>query len=144
MNPPSDVHMLYPLFAMFALVAGVLGYMAVLRFGAVSKGEMDPRFYRLYQGNEEPDHMRQVTRHFINLFEVPTLFYVVVLTTYVTHQVSPWMIGCAWAYVAMRYVHSAVHLGSNDVLTRFRVFILGNLVLAVLWGSLFVKLVTSA
>ena len=131
---------LYPVFAMFFLVAGVLARMAQLRVGAVGSGEMNVRYYRAYQGGEEPEHLRVITRHFINLFEVPVLFYVVVILTYITQQVSIWMIVCAWAYVAARYVHSYVHLTSNDVLTRFRVFIASGLILFVLWTSLLVKL----
>jgi len=131
---------LYPVFAMFFLVVGVLVRMAQLRVGAVGSGEVNVKYYRTYQGGEEPEHMRVITRHFINLFEVPVLFYVVVILTYITREVSPWMIGCAWAYVAARYVHSYVHLTSNDVLLRFRVFIASGLVLLVMWMSLLVRL----
>jgi hypothetical protein len=131
---------LYPLFAMFFLVAAVLARMAKLRVGAVGSGEVSVKYYRAYQGAEEPEHLRIVTRHFINLFEVPVLFYVVVILTYITHQVSYWMIGCAWAYVATRYLHSYVHLTTNDVLLRFRVFIVSGIVLFAMWTSLLVQL----
>lgn len=143
MPDPADKLILYPAFAMFALVAGVLAYMGRLRFGAVSRGEMDPRFYKTYEGGEEPERMRVVTRHFINLFEVPVLFYVVVIMTYVTHLTNTWMIACAWAYVAARYLHSYVHLTSNDVLTRFRVYIASGAILLVMWASLFARLMVS-
>ena len=128
---------LYPSFAMFVLVAFVLAKLARLRVGGVGKGEVDVRFYKTYQEGEEPEHIRVVTRHFINQFEVPMLFHVIVILTYVTHHVSWWMIGCAWAYVAIRYAHSFVHLGSNDVLLRFRLYFASGLVLAVMWVSLF-------
>ena len=143
MPDPAANQILYPVFAMFALVAGVLGRMAQLRFGAVRRGEMDPRYYKTYQGGEEPEHMRVVTRHFINLFEMPVMFYVAVILTYITHQSSGWMVGCAWAYVAMRYAHSYVHLTSNDVLTRFRLYIGSGIVLIVMWGSLLVRLLAA-
>lgn len=136
MNDPADHRILYPAFAMFALVAVVFGRMAFLRFGAVRRGEMDPRFYRTYQDGEEPDHMRVVTRNFINLFEVPVLFYVALVLAHLTQQVSAWTLGCAWAYVASRYLHSWVHLTSNDVLTRFRVYLASFVVLTALWASL--------
>lgn len=144
MTDPAANQILYPVFAMFALVAGVLVRMGTMRFGAVRRGEMNPAFYKTYQGDEEPESMRVITRHFINLFEMPVLFYVGVILTYMTRQVSPWMVGCAWAYVALRYVHSYVHLTSNDVLTRFRVYILSGLVLMVMWASLFVRLLMAA
>jgi hypothetical protein len=140
MADPSRTQILYPVFAMFYLVAFVLFRMARMRFGAVSRREMDPRFYRTYDEGQEPPHMRVVTRHFINLFEVPVLFYVGAILTYVTDQVTYWMIGCAWAYVVLRYVHTWVHLGTNDVLTRFRVYGASGLVLLVMWTSLLVQL----
>ena len=140
MADPTRVQILYPTFAMFYLTAFVLFRMARLRFGAVSRGEMDPRFYRTYDDGQEPPHMRVVTRHFINLLETPLLFYVVVVLVYVTDQATPWLIGCAWSYVAVRYVHSWIHLGSNDVLTRFRVYGVSVLVLVVMWTSLLVQL----
>jgi len=143
MQDPASNQILYPVFAMFALVAGVLGRMAQLRFGAVRRGEMDPRYYKTYQGGEEPEHMRVVTRHFLNLFEMPVVFYVTVILAYVTHQVGTWMVACAWVYVAMRYAHSYVHLTSNDVLTRFRLYIGSCLVLVVMWMSLLVRLLTA-
>jgi hypothetical protein len=128
---------------MFALFLIVFGMMARARFAAVGRGEMNPGFYKTYPGDEEPEHMRVFTRNFINLFEVPVLFYVVVLMTYVTHQTNAWMIGLAWAYVAARYVHSYVHLTSNDVLTRFRIYAASAVVLLLLWASLLVKLLAS-
>ena len=142
MSDPSAI--LYPVFAMFALVLGVLARMQVVRFGAVGRGEMDGRYYRTYQGGEEPVAMRLVTRHFINLFEMPTLFYVVVVVAYVSHQVDIWMVGSAWTYVAARYAHSFVHLTSNDVMTRFRLYLGSCAVLAVMWISLLWRLVAAA
>jgi hypothetical protein len=143
MPDPSSNQILYPVFAMFALVLGVFLRMAQVRFGAVRRGEMNAAFYKTYQGDEEPEHMRVVTRHFINLFEMPVLFYVVVILTYVSQQTGAWMTACAWIFVASRYVHSYVHLTSNDVLTRFRVYLGSNLVLTVLWVSLLLKLLTA-
>ncbi|HXC51912.1 MAG TPA: MAPEG family protein [Candidatus Limnocylindrales bacterium] len=137
MTVPFDNQILYPSFAMFVLVAFVLAKLARLRVGGVGRGEVDVRFYKTYQEGEEPEHIRVVTRHFINLFEVPTLFHVIVILTYVTHHVSWWMIGCAWAYVAIRYAHTFVHLGSNDVLLRFRLYFASGFVLAVMWLTLF-------
>lgn len=133
---------LYPVFAMFALTAAVLVRMARLRVGAVTSGEMDVRFYRTYQDGEEPEHIRVVTRHFLNLFEAPVLFYVGVILAFVTHHTGAWMVGWAWAYVAARYAHSYVHLTSNNVALRFRLYIGSWLVLTVLWTSLLLGLVS--
>lgn len=141
MSEPSPILILYPVFAMFYLVAAVLARMAYLRVGAVGRREVNARFYKTYDEGCEPEHIRVVTRHFINLFEVPVLFYVTVVMAYVTSQVSYWLIACAWTYVALRYLHTLIHLTSNDVLTRFRVYGASGLVLLVMWSSLLFQLV---
>ena len=141
MDTVAPRQMLYPAFAMFLLAAIVLARLARLRLAAVGRGEMKTSFYRTFQGGEEPDEIRVTTRNFINQFEVPVLFYVGLILTYVTQQVSYWMIVCAWLYVALRYVHSYVHLTSNDVLLRFRLYFGSGIVLVVMWTSLFIKLV---
>ena len=139
----SPNQILFPAFAMFALLVGVLIRMQVVRFGAVGRGEMDGRYYRTYQGGAEPKHMAVVTRHFSNLLELPTLFYVVLILTFITHQVSLWQVACAWAYVALRYAHSFVHLTSNNVMIRFRFFIASCVVLVVMWVGLLWRLVAA-
>lgn len=141
MSAPSRTLILYPVFALVLLVALVLLRMARTRFAAVRGGTVNVRFYRTYSDGEEPEEMRALTRHFVNLFEMPVLFYLVVVLTYVTDQVTWWLVGCAWAYVALRWVHTWVHLGTNDVLTRFRVFFTSGMVLWVMWATLLVQLV---
>jgi hypothetical protein len=140
----SEHAILYPSFAMFGLVAFVLVKLARLRFAAVGDGTMNAAFYKTYQLGEEPEHIRVVTRHFLNLFEVPILFHVIVVMTYATRHGGAWMVALAWLYVAIRFVHTYVHLSSNDVRMRFQLFLASCLVLGVMWGSLFVALVTGA
>jgi hypothetical protein len=133
----SPERILYPAYPMFLVFVATFARLAQLRFGAVSSGKMDPAYYRLFAGGEEPPEIRVVSRHFQNQFEVPPLFYTAVLIAYVTHSVNVWTVFLAWAYVALRIVHTVVHLGSNDVLTRFRLYGASNLVLTVLWTSVF-------
>lgn len=135
----SSTHILFPVFAMFVLAAGVLMHMRTLRFAAVRSGKVPLQYYRAFEG-QEPEPLRVVARDFINLFEVPVFFYVGVLMTYVTNQVDVWMVGGAWLYVALRYLHTFVHLIRNDVVVRFSVYMASNAVLAIGWGALFVRL----
>jgi hypothetical protein len=144
MPEPHPNAILYPVFAMFFLVAFTLARMARLRLASIRGGEMAVDFYRTYDEGEEPKHLRVVTRHFINLFEMPVLFYVGVILTYMTHQVSFWLVLCAWGYVAVRYAHSFVHLTSNDVLTRFRLYFASNFLLLTMWVGLLLQLLRAA
>ena len=137
----NEKQILYPALPMFLIFVGTFLRLAQLRFAAVSKGKMDPAYYRLFQGGEEPPEIRVVLRHFQNQFEVPPLFYVIVIIAYVTSSVNLWTVLLAWGYVLLRAVHTAVHLGSNDVMTRFRLYGGSILVLVVLWASVFGQIV---
>ncbi|MGH7805235.1 MAG: MAPEG family protein, partial [Candidatus Binatia bacterium] len=136
--PPNLV--LFPVFAMFLLVAAVLTWMGVSRIGSIFAGTMSIGFYRTYDQGEEPERLRVITRHFINLFEMPVLFYVVVVFAHITQQVTFLLVGLAWGYVAIRYLHAGIHLGGNDVAIRLAAYLSSGLVLLVMWVTLFVRL----
>jgi hypothetical protein len=137
--PPNQI--LYPMFAMYALVAYVLLRMRSRRFAAVRTNRVPASYYKTYSTNEEPEELQVIARHFSNLFEVPVLFYVVVLTTYVTGQVTYVFVALAWLYVALRYVHSYIHLTSNHLIARFSVYFASGFVLTIHWALLFVRLI---
>lgn len=136
----GSVHILYPAFAMFALVFAIIMRMGWLRFHAIRGRKMSIKYYTTYQKGEEPENMRILTRHVINQFEVPVLFYVGVVLVYITLQVSPVTLAFAWAFVGFRYIHSFIHLTDNNVSRRFFAFGLSLISLLGLWLSLFLQL----
>ena len=127
------MQVLYPAFAMMALTIFCMVRLGLLRWVAVGRGEVDPRFFRLFRGYEEPEKLAAYSRHVVNLFEAPLLFYVIILTAFVTGHSDIWLLGLAWGYVALRFFHSYVHLTSNVVLIRFRIFVVSMLTLSTLW-----------
>lgn len=137
MNPTN---ILLPSIAMALLTLGLLLYMGLRRVAAVKRGEVSIKFYRAYRDGEQPERLHVLGRHIQNHFEVPPLFHLVVLATYVTGLVDLASVGLAWAFVALRCVHTLVHLGSNRVSRRFNVFALSVLVLIALWVNLFIGL----
>ncbi len=124
---------LYPVFAMAALTFFCVFRMGLLRFSAVRRGEIDGRFFRLYKDYEEPEYLRVLSRHVVNLYEAPVLFYAISIIAVVTETVSILILALAWAYVVLRYVHSYIHLTSNKVIHRFRCFATSQFVLIILW-----------
>jgi hypothetical protein len=62
-----------------------------------------------------------------NLFEIPVLFYALVLFLYATRQVDPLYLGAAWAFVAFRVAHSIVHCTFNLVILRFYLYLTATL-----------------
>ena len=128
------MNILYPIFAMIGLTLFCIARLGYLRLMAVKHGHVDPRFFSLYRGYEEPEKLAAYSRHVVNLFETPILFYVLVITAFVTGQTGDVVTGLAWAYFGLRLIHSYVHLTSNVVMVRFRLFLFSLIVLVTLWG----------
>lgn len=135
------MQILFPLFALFGLTLIVAMRLGYLRYSAVAKREVDIRYFKSYDSFDEPENLRIASRHLINLLEMPMLFYVVCILIYVTAQNSALLVALAWAYVAARLVHTFIHLGSNIVLWRFRVFGLSILILTSMWVVLLISII---
>jgi hypothetical protein len=58
-----------------------------------------------------------------NLFELPTVFYAVVLYLYATNQVDTAHLGAAWVFFLFRAMHSAVHCTFNFIPLRFVLYV---------------------
>ncbi len=127
------MNIVYPVYALVALTLFCMVRLGMLRVAAIKRGEIDPRFFALYRGYDEPDKLAAYSRHVSNLFEAPVLFYVICVTAAISGQDGVLPVSIAWAYVALRYVHSYVHLTSNVVIVRFRVFVTSMIVLTALW-----------
>ena len=140
----SGYSLVYPMAAMVLLTAIVLARMVRGRIAAVRSGEVDARFYKTYQGGSEPRAAAQNTRHFINLFENPTLFYAACLTAMVTGQGAGAMVWLAWSYVACRVVHAFVHLGANKIPPRMAAYAASWVVLLGMWGMLVAGVATAS
>jgi hypothetical protein len=54
-----------------------------------------------------------------NLFEMPTIFYAVVLCVVATQRVDEGYIVAAWAFFVLRVLHSLVHCTFNYIPLRF-------------------------
>jgi hypothetical protein len=130
----------WPAFALFALTAIVVLRLARLRFAAVAGGRVDPRFYKIFRGDAEPEEVAAVARNLNNLFEAPTLFYAGTAIAFAAGEAGLLLVSLGWAYVAFRVLHSSIHLSTNRVLWRFRVFAMSWLVLIAYWVVLGIRL----
>lgn len=55
-------------------------------------------------------------------------------------KITPLALYCAWAYVAIRVIHSIVQITSNNVIVRFSLFVLSALLLVIMALSTAAKL----
>jgi hypothetical protein len=139
----AEYALVYPMAAMVLLTGIVLVRMVRGRFAAVRSGEVDARFYKTYQGDAEPRAAAQNTRHFINLFENPVLFYVACVVAMITEQGSGVIVWLAWAYVACRVAHAFIHLGANKIPPRMMIYGTSWVVLLAMWAVLVVGVTAS-
>lgn len=131
---------LYPMLALIGWTFAILLLMGRRRIAAVQAGRVHAREFAFGESAAVPADCAIVNRHYMNLLEIPLLFYAVCLTYYVTQRADAVALTIAWAYVALRLAHSAVHLGSNRLFHRLLAFALSNFALMGLWGWLLVRL----
>ena len=123
---------LLPVFVQVALTFGLLFWMAFARTGSVRRGETRIRDIALGQP-EWPEQPTKVSNCFNSQFQLPLLFYVLVILAWITKQADLIFVVMAWIFVIVRLAHAYIHTTSNHVPTRFNVFAVGTIVLLVMW-----------
>ena len=73
------------------------------------------------------------SKNLANQFQLPVIFYVLCLILANIDAVTMTILVVAWIFVVTRYVHAYVHVSTNYVPARMRVFLLGALFLFVLF-----------
>ncbi len=131
----EPVNVLQPMFAMFALTTVVWVYMYAKRIPFLQSLDLEPNEITPTKLVElSPPAVSNPSDNLKNLFEMPVLFYAGILTLHVTEVADTTSLGLAWAFVALRVLHSAVHCTINVVLLRFGIYALSSLCLFVLLG----------
>lgn len=131
--PPHSTAILWPMFALAGWTMCMLLFLAFRRVKASAMHKISPREYALGESARVPAPVIQANRNYMNLLELPMLFYVLCLIVLVMQCGTPTLMTLAWVYVALRLVHSLVHVTYNHVMHRFAVFAASNVVLTVLW-----------
>ncbi|MGL4880054.1 MAG: MAPEG family protein [Waterburya sp.] len=74
-----------------------------------------------------PPNVSNPSDNLKNLFEIPVLFYALVLYLFVTKQVDTVYINAGWCFVVFRVLHSAVHCTFNLIILRFYLYLFSTL-----------------
>ena len=130
---PHATSILWPLFALAAWTLCMALNLGLRRVRATLRGEAKIAQFACGESGPLPRALILANRNYMNLLELPMLFYVVCVMTYATGMRSTWLVTLAWAYVALRMLHSLVHLSYNNVLHRFALFAASNVILTLLW-----------
>jgi hypothetical protein len=128
-----------PMGAMALLTFIVLGFIPARRFRAVFAGEAQRDDFKYGESAAVPGHVVIPNRNYMNLLELPLLFYVAGLMYFVAGKVDQTVLAVAWAYVALRAIHSVIHMTYNHVIHRLSFFALSNFVLMAFWLLFFLR-----
>ncbi|MFI4964654.1 MAG: MAPEG family protein [Caulobacterales bacterium] len=128
-----------PMGVLALLTFGVLALIPIRRFRAGAAGQIVADDFKFGESAAVPGHVSIPNRNYMNLLELPMLFYVGSLMFFVSGKVDAVVLGVAWLYVALRTVHSAIHLTYNNVRQRLIPFALSNFVLLAYWLLFFLR-----
>jgi hypothetical protein len=129
---------IWPIIAHVALVFALYVLLSVRRVRAVKQGRATVDQFR--DNLDEPAESLTVRNCVANQFELPVLFYAVSILLYLVDADNPVTVAGGWLFVALRYAHAYVHVTSNRVRYRRKLFIGGFFVVGLLWAWLAVWL----
>ncbi|MBV1881742.1 MAG: MAPEG family protein [Pseudomonadales bacterium] len=129
----NSIQIMYPMLALVAWTFLVLLMIPYQRVKAVRSQQINADDFKLGESDNVPAQVSIPNRNYMNLLELPVLFYVVCIVLYLFSGLSPVTLGLAWVYVVLRIMHSLVHLTYNNVLHRLFFFATSNVVLSVIW-----------
>jgi uncharacterized MAPEG superfamily protein len=121
--------------ALWTLV--MLGWAAVTRFQAFGKVGLDlktapPGGRGVDLEGVLPPLTNWKSHNYTHLLEQPTLFYAVIIFLHLSGGSTDLTRGLAWAYVALRIIHSLYQATVNRVPVRFAIFALATFCLIAL------------
>jgi len=129
----SSSHILWPVLAQVFLTLVMYIVLATRKAGAVKAGLVNRQQASL-DSRMWPENVVKVSNNIANQFEAPVLFYVLCLVIYNIGAVSMPALVLAWLFVVSRWAHAYVHVGSNYVPLRMRLFLFGCVLLLVMLG----------
>jgi hypothetical protein len=132
---------LLPLFVEVILTFALMLRMGALRSAAYRTGAVKPADIALREP-KWPKPAMQAAYSFSNQFELPVLFYVLTILEWVTRHAGYAFVILAWVFVICRLLQAYVHVTSNTVRLRGAFYIVGALVLMVMWAIYIVEVLS--
>ena len=123
----NSIHIFWPVLAQVFLTLTMLILLGVRKSKAVKAGDVNRKQAAL-NNRVWPEDVLKVSNNIANQFEVPVLFYVLCLVLYIINAAGVVAIVLAWMFALSRFAHAYVHIGSNYVPMRLRLFLVGCLV----------------
>lgn len=146
MLTPIQTQHIFPVIALVLLTFGLAPVMLKRRIKAIREGKIPVGYFKDFQKHENfliPTDVQTAARNFVNLFEIPVLFYALIPLLILSNTTDHISLLFSWAFVVSRYIHTIVHVTSNKLFLRMRVFAMGAFILLLLWLRLGYQLLTN-
>jgi hypothetical protein len=133
--PPAMNSMLTPVLALICWSLVMLIWTYATRIPAIGKARVNPATAQEPSAlNALPLKVRQVGYNYNHLMEQPTIFYALAFYIQLACRPDTLFIEMAWAYVALRVLHSLVQATVNVIMLRFSIFAVSSILLMVMAG----------
>ncbi|MBI4782185.1 MAG: MAPEG family protein [Oscillatoriophycideae cyanobacterium NC_groundwater_1537_Pr4_S-0.65um_50_18] len=117
-----------PFFAMVFLTLLVWVYMYIRRISFITSRKLTPKdLIPSAFAQISPPSVSNPSDNLKNLFEIPIIFYALVLYLFITKQVDAVYVSAAWVFVVFRALHSAVHCTFNRIILRFYLYLFATI-----------------
>lgn len=127
----NQMQIFIPVLLHITLVIGLYILLVQRKVRAVRNKLVDLKITAL-NNQAWPADVVKVSNNIANQFETPVLFYVLCTILVLLQGVDVVSLVLAWVYVVVRIVHIYIHVGSNYVPRRLKVFAVSLLVLLVM------------
>ena len=124
---------LLPALAQVLLTLVVYAALAVAKSRAIKDGLVDLDRRALHD-DAWPDSVMKISNNIRNQFELPVLFYALTIILWQLRETGGVAQSLAWLFVASRLVHACIHIGSNYVPARRKIFMFGCVVVLAMTG----------
>jgi hypothetical protein len=128
----SLASVLLPVFVQVALTFALLFWMGSARTSALRNKETKVSDIALGEANW-PARVMAVGNSYNNQWQMPVLFYVLVILAWITRKTDLLFVVMSWIFVLSRIVHAGIHTTTNYVPNRFYAFVVGVVVLMLMW-----------
>ncbi len=139
------LNIIWPVFAMVALIFGVWFTLYVQRFAHMKR--TPPTAEDFANGEAAGRYFRPVelsANNLANLFEMPALFFALVPLLVIAAHASVAQVVLAWLFVVLRAAHSFIHIGPNKVPARFGAYLASCAVLLAMWIGFGIDMIAEA
>ena len=118
-----------PFFATIFLTLLVWVYMYIRRISFITSNKINSKELTAPGALAQlsPPGVANPSDNLKNLFEIPVLFYALVLYLFVMNQVDVVYVNAAWVFVVFRALHSAVQCTFNLIILRFYLYLIATL-----------------